>query len=99
MLSAREIEVLRLVAAGKTNPQIGHELQVAHDTVRSHMQRLSAKLGVSGRAAIVAAAYERGWLRLPESLVLAQAEAILRRRQLKEAAAGVGQRQVRERAA
>jgi DNA-binding CsgD family transcriptional regulator len=78
-LSAREVEVLHLVAAGRTNPQIATALQIAPDTVRSHMQRLSAKLGVSGRAAIVSAAYQRGWLRLPNGVLLRQAAELMAR--------------------
>lgn len=79
-LSAREVEVLRLVAVGKTNPQIAHELCIVVDTVRTHMQRISAKLNVSGRGAIVSAGYEHGWLRLPERVVLAQANELVARR-------------------
>ncbi len=72
-LTAREAQVLRLVAAGKTNPQIAKALGTVPDTVRSHMQRISAKLGVSGRAAVVSAGYEHGWLRLPPRVLLQQA--------------------------
>jgi DNA-binding NarL/FixJ family response regulator len=55
-LSAREIEVLRLVAEGKSNPEIGKELFVAASTVKTHLDRTYAKLGVSDRAAAVARA-------------------------------------------
>ena len=55
-LSARELEVLRLVAAGKSNPEIGKELFVAASTVKTHLDRVYAKLGVSDRAAAVARA-------------------------------------------
>lgn len=72
-LTAREVEVLRLVADGKTNPQIARALGIVPDTVRSHMQRISAKLGVSGRAAVVSAGYEHGWLRSPARVLLRQA--------------------------
>lgn len=72
-LTAREVAVLRLVATGKTNPQIATALGIRPDTVRSHMQRISAKLGVSGRAAVVSAGYEHGWLRLPAGVLLRQA--------------------------
>lgn len=78
-LSARELDVLKLVAAGKTNPQIASALGIAPDTVRSHMQRISAKLGVSGRAAVVAAGYEQGWLRIPNRLLLQQAAEVAAR--------------------
>jgi DNA-binding NarL/FixJ family response regulator len=55
-LSAREIEVLRHVADGKTNPEIGKVLFVAASTVKTHLDRAYAKLGVSDRAAAVARA-------------------------------------------
>lgn len=52
-LSARELEVLQLVADGKSNPQIGEALFVAASTVKTHLDRIYAKLGVSDRAAAV----------------------------------------------
>jgi DNA-binding NarL/FixJ family response regulator len=55
-LSAREVEVLRLVAEGKSNPEIGKALFVAASTVKTHLERAYAKLGVSDRAAAVARA-------------------------------------------
>jgi DNA-binding NarL/FixJ family response regulator len=55
-LSAREVEVLRLVAEGKSNPEIGKALFVAASTVKTHLDRAYAKLGVSDRAAAVARA-------------------------------------------
>jgi DNA-binding NarL/FixJ family response regulator len=55
-LSAREVEVLRLVAEGKSNPEIGKALFVAASTVKTHLDRTYAKLGVKDRAAAVARA-------------------------------------------
>jgi two-component system, NarL family, nitrate/nitrite response regulator NarL len=55
-LSAREVEVLRLVADGLSNPEIGKALFVAASTVKTHLERAYAKLGVSDRAAAVARA-------------------------------------------
>jgi DNA-binding CsgD family transcriptional regulator len=57
-LSARELEVLRLVAAGKTNRQIAEELVVSEHTVARHLQNIFAKLGVSSRTAATAFAFE-----------------------------------------
>jgi DNA-binding NarL/FixJ family response regulator len=57
-LTAREIEVLRLVAAGKTNRQIAGELVVSEHTVARHLQNIFAKLRVSTRAAATAFAFE-----------------------------------------
>jgi DNA-binding CsgD family transcriptional regulator len=75
-LSAREVQLLRLVASGFTNERIGRTLTISPNTVRSHMARIRARLGESDRAALVRAAFEAGWLRLPDAVVLAQAEAI-----------------------
>jgi ATP/maltotriose-dependent transcriptional regulator MalT len=58
-LSARELEVLRLVAAGKTNRQIAAALVVSEHTVARHLQNIFAKLGVSSRTAATAFAFER----------------------------------------
>jgi ATP/maltotriose-dependent transcriptional regulator MalT len=58
-LSARELEVLRLVAAGRTNRQIAAELVVSEHTVARHLQNIFGKLGVSSRTAATAFAFER----------------------------------------
>lgn len=58
-LTERECEVLRLVAAGRTNRQIGAELVISEHTVARHVQNIFTKLGVSSRAAATAHAYEQ----------------------------------------
>jgi DNA-binding CsgD family transcriptional regulator len=58
-LSPRELEVLRLVAAGRTNRQIASELVVSEHTVARHLQNIFGKLGVSSRTAATAFAFER----------------------------------------
>jgi DNA-binding CsgD family transcriptional regulator len=57
-LTAREHEVLCLVAAGKTNKEIADELVLSSRTVDRHVSNIFAKLGVSSRAAATAFAYE-----------------------------------------
>jgi len=57
-LTARELEVLRLVAAGKSNREIAAELVISEHTVARHLQNLFAKLDVSSRTAASAFAYE-----------------------------------------
>ena len=62
VLSAREREVLNLIARGQSIPAIAGELFVAPSTVKTHVQRLYEKLGVSDRAAAVAEAMRQGLL-------------------------------------
>jgi DNA-binding CsgD family transcriptional regulator len=58
-LSARELQVLRLVASGKTNREIASELVLSEHTVARHVQNIFAKLGVSSRTAATAFAFEQ----------------------------------------
>lgn len=57
-LSPREVEVLRLVAAGKTNSEIAAELYVADKTVARHLSNIYTKLDVGSRTAAAAFAFE-----------------------------------------
>jgi DNA-binding CsgD family transcriptional regulator len=57
-LTAREIEVLRLVAAGKSNREIATELYLSAKTVSRHLSNIFCKIGVSSRTAAAAFAYE-----------------------------------------
>jgi DNA-binding NarL/FixJ family response regulator len=63
-LTARERQVLTLVADGLTNRQIGRRLQVSETTVKTHLVRTFTKLGVDDRTAAVTAALQRGLLDL-----------------------------------
>jgi DNA-binding NarL/FixJ family response regulator len=58
----REIEILRLVALGRSNVEISTALRVAAATVKSHLGNLFTKLDVADRTAAVIAAQQRGWL-------------------------------------
>ncbi|SEP28165.1 response regulator [Amycolatopsis saalfeldensis] len=58
-LSAREVEVLRLVAKGHTNADIGRALHIGEATVKTHLLRVFGKLGVSDRTAAVTTALDR----------------------------------------
>ena len=53
-LSARELDVIRLLALGLTGPEIADELQLAHNTVRTHVRNAMAKSGTRSRAQLVA---------------------------------------------
>jgi DNA-binding CsgD family transcriptional regulator len=61
-LTPREREVLRQVARGLTNKQIGAELFISEKTVSVHLSRVMAKLGATGRTEAVSVAYARGLL-------------------------------------
>lgn len=61
-LTAREVEVLRLVAAGKTNRAIAADLFLSEKTVARHLSNIFTKLGLSSRAAATAYAYEHDLL-------------------------------------
>ncbi len=60
LLTPREQEVLRLISSGKRAPEVAAELHLSPTTVKTHLQNIYAKLGVTDRAAAVAAAMRRG---------------------------------------
>lgn len=62
MLSDREIEVLRRVAAGRSNKTIGQGLGITEETVKSHMRSILSKLEANDRAHAVTIALKRGFL-------------------------------------
>ena len=64
-MTSRELEVLMLVAGGKSNKEIGQLLGVTEGTVKVHVNHLFAKLGVDGRVAATMLALERGIVHLP----------------------------------
>jgi pimeloyl-ACP methyl ester carboxylesterase/DNA-binding CsgD family transcriptional regulator len=62
-LSGRELEVLRLLATGRTNQEIAGELFIAHSTVARHVTHILSKTGASNRAEAAAFAFRRGFVR------------------------------------
>ena len=60
VLTSRETEVLRLIAQGLSNTEIGDALNIAETTIKTHVSRILAKLGLRDRAQAVMAAYESG---------------------------------------
>ena len=62
--SAREIDILELVAKGNSNKEIAKELWISEATVKTHMLHLFGKLGVTDRTAAVTEALRRGVIRL-----------------------------------
>mgnify|MGYP003919173683 CR=1 FL=1 len=63
-LTGRELEVLRLLASGRGNKEIGTNLFIGETTVKSHLRNIFAKLNVSSRTEAVAEATRRGLVRL-----------------------------------
>jgi DNA-binding NarL/FixJ family response regulator len=63
-LSGREIAVLRFVAEGKANKEIGHAMSLSEETVKAHLKNIFAKLDVSDRTHAVTVAARRGIIEL-----------------------------------
>lgn len=63
-LTPRELDVLRLVAKGRTNKELASAMFVSEETVKSHMKSLFQKLGVHDRAEAVSVSLKRGIIRL-----------------------------------
>ena len=63
-LSEREINVLKLLAQGKSNKEIGSALFISEGTVKSHLKRIFGKLGVISRTEAVAKATRHGLIQL-----------------------------------
>jgi len=72
-LTPRELDVLRLVAAGLTTGEIGPRLGISPKTVENHKQRLFAKLGVQNQAHAVSIAMRAGLLDIPGQRLIADA--------------------------
>ena len=65
-LTEREMEVLRAVAHGKSNKEIGDLLSISSNTVQVHLRNVYGKLGVNDRTEAVAHAIRQGWIDLNE---------------------------------
>jgi DNA-binding NarL/FixJ family response regulator len=63
-LTAREIQVLQLVAQGHQNKEIAYALNIAEETAKIHVKHIFSKLGVQNRTQAVAVALHRGILLL-----------------------------------
>ena len=63
-LTARELDVLKLIVAGKSNKEIGSELSISEATVKTHMNNILSKLSVSDRTQAATTALQRGIVHL-----------------------------------
>ncbi len=63
-LSPRELEVLELVAAGRTNKEIALNLEISNQTVKNHVSSILRKLAVNDRTQAVVYAMRRGWIKV-----------------------------------
>ncbi|HOT23558.1 MAG TPA: response regulator transcription factor [Thermoleophilia bacterium] len=61
-MTDRELEVVRLLAGGKTYKQVAHALGLSQSTVRNHLHNVYRKLGVADRAQAVIISRENGWI-------------------------------------
>ena len=59
-LSAREVEVLQMIAYGSTNREVAEALRISPQTVKTYLERIFSKLGVSDRTRAVAVALKHG---------------------------------------
>jgi NarL family two-component system response regulator LiaR len=66
-LSDRELAVLKEVAKGKTNKEIGKILTISHLTVTAHLKNIYSKLGMSSRAEAAAYAVNQGWITIEQT--------------------------------
>lgn len=66
-LTERELDVLRLVAAGHTNPEIARQLFITEHTVKGHLARILGKLGLENRVQLATYAYQHGLADYPET--------------------------------
>ncbi len=66
-LSPREIEVLELVAGGRTNKEIASRLEISNQTVKNHISSILRKLAVNDRTQAVVYAMRRGWIKVVQA--------------------------------
>jgi len=68
-LSERELDVVRKVVEGRSNDEIGADLNISSKTVESHLRRIFERVGVASRTELATRAIREGWLDLPTDSV------------------------------
>jgi DNA-binding NarL/FixJ family response regulator len=66
-LSPRELQILELVVAGKSNQRIADQIHVSLDTVKSHLKNIYGKLGVHSRSQAIKTSLQKGLVQIPGS--------------------------------
>lgn len=66
-LTGREIELVELLSFGRSNNEIARELNITANTVKTHIARITRKLGTPSRAGIVGECFRRGYLNTEEA--------------------------------
>lgn len=72
-LTDRQVEILQLLAAGNSSADVCRKLFITIDTLKTHLYRISKRMGCGERAHMVAKAYQVGVLRIPEAELMRQA--------------------------
>lgn len=62
-LTARELEVVRMIGEGLKNKEVAERLSISDATVRHHLSSIYGKIGVDNRLNLIISAYERGWIK------------------------------------
>lgn len=78
-LTDRRVEILKLIAEGKSTAEILGELYITSNTLKSHLYRMSKLMGAADRAHMVALAYQAGVLRIPDRELMRQADELVQR--------------------
>jgi DNA-binding NarL/FixJ family response regulator len=86
-LSDREVQILTLLADGHGSRQICGELFITNNTLKSHLYRISKRMGCGERAGMVSLAYRAGVLRIPGPELMRQATELVQRQRAAKVAA------------
>lgn len=85
-LTDRQVEILTLLAEGRTSRQVCRDLYIEADTLKTHLYRIGKRMGCGGRAGMVGMAFRAGVLRIPEPELMRQATELVQRQRAARAA-------------
>ena len=78
-LTDQQVEILELIAEGLSSAQICKKLFITGFTLKSHLYRVSKRMGCNDRAHMIAMAYQAGVLRIPDAELMRQADELVQR--------------------